>query len=217
MATSTQQDKDWFTRVKRAFIFSDGSRAWSFDAVIRESHTSRATITRNPVETGVKLSDHAFMEPNELYIEAAVGDVWLHGQDQNGNAVSDVWASDSGRAANAWRLLKDLQENLEPITVQTGLDLYEDVMIEQMFAEQDAETASVLFVRVQLVQVIRADTQTVSYPPRASGKSTNQASKKVTAGEKKTTDPESKAQAESVLHQGFGKQVENILSFFGGG
>src|SRR4051812_1304085 len=125
------QEKTWFNRVTRAFIFTDGSEAWSFDAVIREGHTSRATITRNPVETGVKLSDHAYMEPEEIYLEAAVGDVWLHSADENGNPKSDVWASDSGRASNCWHLLRDLQRNLEPFNLQTGLELYEEVMIEQ--------------------------------------------------------------------------------------
>ncbi len=206
------QDKDWFTRVKRAFIFTDGSPPWSFDAVIREGHTSRTTITKNPIATGAKVSDHAYMEPDELFLEAAVGDVWLHALDSNGNPVQDVWASDGGRSANAWKLLRNLQRAMEPFSVQTGLDLYENVMIEQMFTEQDDATSTVLFVRVQLTTVDRVSTQTVTYPPRAAGKPHNQTSKKVTGGEKKPTETPTEAQAESVLYQNLGKKVGNALN-----
>lgn len=184
---------DWAKRIKRAFMFpgTDASEAtaWAFDCVIRESHHSELTVTDNPVETGVVISDHAFMGPLGLTIEADVGDVWLHAKDANGNPVPDVWGSPAGRSVSAFSMMQGLQASAVPFAIQTGLKFYENMLITTLDVDQDVETANVARFRAQLREVQFVSTQAVTYPPRAANKTTRQASKTVSGGEKKTATP----------------------------
>src|SRR5882724_3477664 len=146
--------------VKRAFIFpGDGNDLnpvnppWSFDCVLRESHTSDLVITDNPLETGVVASDHAYMAPDRLEIEAAVGDVWLYALSNVSDLqrslkgtnpiprvyAPDTFSSDGARSGTCWRMLKNLQASAVPFTIQTGLDLYTDMVIEHLGSEQEDE------------------------------------------------------------------------------
>jgi hypothetical protein len=174
----------------------DGLTNISFDAVVRESHSSELTITDNPLETGVVVSDHAFMQPLRLDIEGAVTDTWLHATDPQGRAVPDPFASSTSRSQVAWALLQDIQAAAEPFTLQTGLRAYFNMVIVSLSVDQDKDSAAALFFRASLREVILVSTQTVTYPPRAAGKTARQAAKKVTSGEKQpaqVTDPNSAA------------------------
>lgn len=209
-------DKEWVERVERAWIIPQSStgsdqKAFSFDAVIRESHHSELEITDNPLETGVVASDHAFMRPLRLDIEAMVGDCWLHALDENGQPVEDVWESGAGRSVNAFALVQELQRLAEPFSVQTGLRLYTNMVVLTLDADQDAPTATALLFRASLREVIRVTTETVTYPPRKSGKPARQASKKVSAGEKQAVEPSTTAKKQSILFQNFGEGAKNAL------
>jgi len=179
------QMTEWRTAVQRVWILGDDYLSFSFDTVIRESHTSELEVTDNPIETGSIVSDHAFMKPKRLEIEAAVGDVWLYGQDEVGNPVEDPFASNISRSAIAFNLLQDLQAAAEPFSVQTGLKLYTNMVVASLTADQDAETASILIFRASLREVLRVNTRAITYPPRKPGKPHRQASGKVNGGEAK--------------------------------
>jgi len=209
MATTNQ---DWFARIQRAWIFDaeQDPPFWSFDVVEVEAHESVLTITKNPVETGVSLADHAYMEPLRLELTVVVSDWNFHGKDQNGQPIDDVWQSSAGRSVNAFEMLTNLQAQAEPFDVQTGLKLYNNMLITRIAVEQDAKTAAALIARVSLEQVIDTSTQTVTYPPRASGKTNNQASKTVAKGQTKAQEPTDQ-QAESWAFQGFGKSLSGAL------
>ncbi len=143
-----------------------------------------------------------------LEIEAWVGDVWMHGLDQNGNEVADVFggvSNQAGRSVTCFELLVNLQKSMEPFDVQTGLYLYRDLMITQLVAETDAKTATVCAFRATLREVLRVSTQTVKYPPRAAKKPARQASKTVASGDKKTVAPDTEAKRQSIALQAFGK------------
>jgi hypothetical protein len=185
--------------VQRLWFFGEGDRLWSFDAVISESHTSELTVTENPVETGVVISDHAFMAPLRLEIEAAIGDAWMDAKGSDGNRVSDLWASPAGRAVTAFTMLQNLQRSAIPFSVQTGLKLYKDMLISSLSAEQNAATSSILRFRASLRQVQFVSTRDVVAPQRAAGKTALNASKKITRGQAQAKPVTEPAQAESLL------------------
>lgn len=177
----------------QAFILGDGV-AIALDIVLREGHTSELEVTQNPVETGVVVSDHAFMRPLEIEIEGEISDTPLHGYDrQTGQPIADrFYSKNASRSATALEQLRGLQASADPFSVQTLLKLYPNMMLVSLNVEQDADTANGLPIRMRLREIIRRSTQTVTYPPRAAGKPHRQASKKVDGGEKKTdtvTDP----------------------------
>lgn len=208
MATSTP---DWRNEIERTWIFADGSPAFDFDTVINERHSSILDVTDNPVETGVVISDHAFMKPRSLEIFAYVSDVWLGMRESDEDKVGPLnpdkpWLipAESGdtsrRSARAYQLLLGLQASAVPFAVQTGLRVYQNMLCLELEANQDKDTASTLAFRAVLREIQIVGTQTVIYPPRAAGKPTNQASKKTTGGEKQAVPPPP-AKVKSILLQ----------------
>ena len=161
----------------RISINPDGTEnALTFDAVIREAHTSELSVTDAPVETGVVMSDHAFMLPDRLTVDGAFSDTPMFQENAVGNGVGVLVngdgikpAADNGlaRSANAWNVLTKLQAMAVPFDVQTGLKLYRDMLILRLSSEQDKDTAGVLFFTADLRAVQFATSQTVTYPPRA--------------------------------------------------
>lgn len=152
---------------------------YAFDAVFEEGHQSDLEVTDNPVETGVVVSDHAYMKPLQLTLKAGVSDTPLNDLESQG----DPFASDTGRAQRAYELLTALQAKAEPFDVQTGLKLYKNMVCTSIRTNQDKDTDSVLIFEATLREVLIVTTKTVKYPPRKKGTTQRQASKKQDAGE----------------------------------
>lgn len=149
-----------------------------FDAVFDETHESDLEVTDNPVETGVVVSDHAYMKPLKVTLLAGVSDIVL-----DDAVTSDPFASDSGRSKRAFELLCDLQKKAEPFDVQTGLKLYTNMICTSIRTSQDKETAGVLVFNAELREVLIVNTQAVKYPPRKAGATKRQAGPKKDKGE----------------------------------
>lgn len=178
--------------LEQAWIIGNGQPNITFDCVMREAHTSELEVTDNPVDTGVVISDHAFMKALEYDMEGEVSDTPLHGFDQlNGGLLpGGLYTSKASRSASAWDILTGLQKSAEPFGVQSGLKFYPNMVILSLGVDQDVSSEGCLSFRARLREVIRVGTQTVTYPPRKAGKPHRQASKPAAAGEKKTTPVE---------------------------
>lgn len=167
----------------------------TFDAVFRESHNSDLEVTENPCETGVSISDHAYMKPQHLTLQAGVSDsvMRLRGSDQ--------FAAAQSRCQRAYELLQQLQAAAEPFTVQTGLKLYSNMVIKSLRADQDAHSAKVLDFTAELREIIIVSTQTVKYPARKAGATKRQASAPKNAGEQqgKTVPPAKQSLLKKIL------------------
>lgn len=171
-----------------------------FDAVFEETHESELEVTDNPVETGVVVSDHAFMKPLKLTISAGVTDTPLS------VATGDPFASDAGRSKKAYDLLLRLQRAAEPFDVQTGLKLYKNMVVTGLRTAQDKDTANVLVFQADLREVLIVTTQTVKYPPRKPGATKRQAGPKRDKGE-----AQGKEVTEAPKKQSFAKKMAGIL------
>jgi hypothetical protein len=235
---------------KRIWIIGEGKPAFTFDAVLREVHRSHLDTTDNPVETGVPVTDHAFMAPLRLEIEAGVGDIWLGmrdpaaiGRDIDAFAVEEAgqttdalapigpsnqdvaWLTqegggdDSTRCQRAYRQLRALQKSAVPFQVQTGYELYDDMVIEDFDTEQDKDTGAVLYFKAALKQILIVGTETVTFPPRKAGKTKRQAAKKADGGEKKAPAVDDANKAMSAAFSAFGDKAksfkDDLLGIFG--
>lgn len=180
-----------------AWIIGSGKPSFYFDCIARESHSSELAITEDPVETGVTISDHAFLKPRHLEVENYVGDIWLRmraavdPRTVTANAAPAetdfAWLNadpgdESTRSQRAFQLLLGLQASAEPFDVKTTLRTYQNMLVESIQADRDAQNTWLGF-HATLREILIVNTQTVIYPPRAAGSPTRQASKKVTAGE----------------------------------
>ncbi len=116
------------------------------DVVVRETHESDLSITTNPVEFGAEVSDHAYLEPKRLVIEAVAGSR----------------AGGPAAVAAAFQALVRLQETRQPFAIVTGLSLYRNMLIERLTVKRDSFLSRVLYFVADLREVIIVDTQTTS-------------------------------------------------------
>lgn len=167
-----------------------------FDAVFEETHEADLEVTDNPVETGVVVSDHAFMKPLRVKISAGVSDTPLA-------AVSDdPFASDAGRSRRAFELLTELQRRAEPFDLQTGLKLYENMVCTSIRTSQDKDSSGALLFTAELREVIIVYTQVVTYQPRKPGATKRQAGPKKDKGEQQGKEVTNSAEKKSLIKKG---------------
>ncbi len=171
-----------------------------FDAVFDETHEADLEVTDNPVETGVVVSDHAFMKPLRVRISAGVSDTPLAA------SANDPFASDAGRSKRAFELLTELQKKAEPFDLQTGLKLYENMVCTSVRASQDKDSSAVLLFTAELREVIVVYTQVVKYPPRKAGATKRQSGAKKNKGEQ-----QGKEVTEKPKKQSLAKKLADIL------
>lgn len=111
------------------------------DVVISEEHSADMEIAEHPVESGAKISDHAWRTPYRVTLESAI---------------------DAPRAVPSYQALLALQEKAEPFSLVTGLKIYSNMLIESITATRDASHARVLKFTAELREVIIVDTQSGS-------------------------------------------------------
>lgn len=157
----------------------------TFDAVFEEDHTLELEVTDNPVEVGVSITDHAYMNPYKLRLMAGVTNTPLTPKD-------DGFGTGDQRTREAFKKLEALMRTREPFDVQTGLRLYKNMICLSVNTSQAAESANALVFTAELREIIIVYTQAVEYPPRAKGKADNQAGKKKSSGEKQSKEVDSK-------------------------
>lgn len=172
-----------------------------FDAVFEERHESELEVTDNPVETGVIVSDHAFMKPERLTIRAGVSDTPLRVQ------ANDPYSAGVARSREAFRLLQELQAKAEPFDVQTGLKLYRNMLVIALRTGQDVTTANALLFEAELREILIVSTEAVTYPPRKAGPTKQQASKKQNKGEQQAADVDNKQTNKSIV-----KALKDLLT-----
>ena len=161
-----------------------------FDGFITVTHNKQLEITQNPVETGASIVDHAYVKPATVTMKIIVSDV--HASLVEGQ-FSDSWS----RAVSAWNVLKQLQEDRIPVSVLTKLDLYENMLIQNLQATDEANTYTTLSADVTLQEIPIARVRTV----------------KISSADQTTIDTEmgkievEKATSElkSILYQAFGE------------
>lgn len=161
-----------------------------FDGFITVTHNKQLEITQNPVETGASIVDHAYVKPATVTMKIIVSDA--HASLVEGQ-FSDSWS----RAVSAWNVLKQLQEDRIPVSVLTKLDLYENMLIQNLQATDEANTYTTLSADVTLQEIPIARVRTV----------------KISSADQTTIDTEmgkievEKATSElkSILYQAFGE------------
>lgn len=108
------------------------------DVVISEEHTASMEIAEHPVESGAKISDHAWRMPYTVRLESVV---------------------DSTRAVAAYQQLLAVQERAEPFSLVTGLKVYSNMLIREIVATRDKEHARILKFEAELQEVVIVNTQ----------------------------------------------------------
>lgn len=137
-----------------------------FDAVIREEHTTKIKMTEHPVQTGANIVDHAYMEPATLTMEVAMSDCMA-------TMVRGKFTEGSTKSVSAYQALLSLQQARLPYQVHTRLNLYKNMLIEEITAPDDYKTLHGMRCTIRLKElfVVEVSETTVSARPIALGKS----------------------------------------------
>lgn len=141
------------------------------DAVLSESHSNPVRLTKNPIELGADITDHAIIEPKQLTINAEVSDTPL-GVAAFGAIVDLVTglfgtatSSNITRSNAAYNALVQLQEAREPIQVQTRLRLYENMIITGISTLQDKNSSRVANMIITLEEALITESQIIQLAP----------------------------------------------------
>lgn len=108
------------------------------DVVISEEHTASMEIAEHPVESGAKISDHAWRMPYSVTLESVIA---------------------SDRAVSSYQALLALQEKAEPFALVTGLKVYSNMLVKEISATRDREHSRVLKFTAELQEVIIVSTE----------------------------------------------------------
>lgn len=125
------------------------------DATIRELHEFSNVITENPVEDGSVVSDHVFANQIRLRIEGEITDSPLSLFGSNLGGISE-------RRIEAYERLKELYDKREEITVVTGYNVYNNMVIKDLVLPREVNTGRRLVFTCDLVQIRKVASQTVA-------------------------------------------------------
>lgn len=131
-----------------------------FDAFLRIDHTSKLNITSHPVETGSNISDHAFIEPQELIMEIGMSDAVK-------SFVNGQFATGRSRSVTAYNLLKELQMQRIPLQINTRLGVYKNMLVETISVPDDYTSLYSLKATVTFREIVISKTKTVKISARA--------------------------------------------------
>lgn len=161
------------------------------DAAVREEHVASARVTESPVESGAKVSDHVFLEPETLNIDGVITDtpVYLHpaSANEDDGLLTVPLASSGSRAIDAFEALRRLLSNREPLTVVTGLRVYSNMVMTNLNVPREPESGLALRFSCELRQVQIVQSQTIP-PNKAAPKKKKKAQKTAKRGKQSTKE-----------------------------
>jgi hypothetical protein len=108
------------------------------DVVVSEKGESEMEIAAHPVERSAEITDHAWRKPRKVTISGVTG---------------------QGAVIAAHEAFLALQERPQLMTVVTGLKVYDNMLLQSLSTERDAEYGRVLKFDAVLQEVIIVSTQ----------------------------------------------------------
>lgn len=154
-------------------FFNTDIGSFVFDAVFSIEHETYLTITGQPVQTGASISDHAYMEANQVIFDIGMSDVME-------SIVIGQFGDNSSRSVSAYTVLRALQSQRVPIQVATRLATYDNMLVATLSTVDDNTTATGLRVTVTLQQIIVVQVSTIKISARPQvSTSTNNGDQKV--------------------------------------
>lgn len=126
----------------------------TFDATMNESGTDAIEVTKHPVEQGIEITDHSQPEPTKLSLSGVFTNTPL------GDDSPEV-----NRDIRLYESLRALQAKREPVTVVTGIRIYQDMIITSVGGARDSGSGQEINVTVEFQQVRFAQQAVVPVPP----------------------------------------------------
>jgi hypothetical protein len=127
---------------------------WFFDAFLTVSPASTLTITEHPIQLGSTVSDYAYLQPRTLDMTIGMSDVAK-------SFIAGQFSGGSSRSVQAYQVLFELQQQRIPIQVYTRLGLYQNMLVQNLTAQDDNTTVHGLRASVTLQELLVATVSVV--------------------------------------------------------
>lgn len=148
---------------------------------IEETATDDLTITEHPVERGAEITDHSFNMPSELVMKCGWSNADYAALTGALQALFNGQLPTADYVSSVYSQLLALQATRVPFTVQSSRRTYTNMLIQSLVVVTDEKTSAALMVTATLKQILIANTQVTTLPPRE-----NQANPAATAGTQNT-------------------------------
>lgn len=175
---------------------TDQIKDFTIDATLTENHTSEASITENPVEEGVVITDHISLKADSYTLTGVISDTPLDLSASIKGAATSVGAlvgkkivgplgayagvgagayanlltgGSGNRMKNAFDHLKNIQTSRVKFTVVTGLMVYENMVLTTLTVNRDNKSGRSFNFSATLKQIRIVKSQVIDIPnvPRA--------------------------------------------------
>lgn len=144
---------DLVSNIKGLFWKQVNLNGYVFDAYLRmETHES-LTVTRNPVESGSSVTDHAYVNPKIFTFEIGMTDT------AQGKVFGQFGFLD--RSVNAYQLLSKWLNDRTIITLNGKYGFYENILVSDIRTSDDYTTYNGMKAAVVLEEVNITSTQLV--------------------------------------------------------
>ncbi len=152
------------------------------DASLSETYSHDSVVTEHPVEGGQNITDHVRVQPVRLSIDGFISN----------HAIARTLVNlDFTRAEDLYTILRDWQKQAARLTVTTGLDEYEDLVLKSFSVTRDKETGNALPIRLEFVEIQTVESQLSSAqaakPAILAAKKKKQTGKQAKKVEKRTS------------------------------
>lgn len=131
------------------------------NVVVDESTNDTLTITKQPVQQGASITDHAYKEPTTF-------NTTIFFKDNPAKSLSKVYQD-----------LLDLQNSREPFDIVTPKRIYRNMLISALGMTTDKSTENVLKINASFQEIILVSVTTTTVPRRK---------QKIPGGTAKTTN-----------------------------
>lgn len=133
--------------------------------IIQENTSDNLTITRQPVQQGASITDHAYKEPTTLSMSIYFND----------NSIENLFSlnvfkdpigtlNNNNGLSKIYQQLLTLQSSRNPINVVTPKRIYKNMLISSLGVTTDKQTEYVLKVDISFQEVIIVNVTTVQVP-----------------------------------------------------
>lgn len=144
---------DLVSNIKGLFWEQVNLDGYVFDAYLRMDNVESITATKNPVESGSNITDHAYVNPKIFHFDIGMTDTSL------GKVFGQFGFID--RPVNAYRLLSYWLNERKLITLNGKYGFYRNVLVTSINAHDDYTTNEALKVSITLEEVLVTSTQLV--------------------------------------------------------
>lgn len=143
------------------------------DGSIQEETAQNMRVTQNPVESGETVADNILEEPRRFTMQGVITDTPL-----GIGAFTDITAYSIGggisrftgllgsstpsgatRSSSAYQSLRALQRSKQLLTVESNLEVFENLAFENLSVTQDKDTSKAIFFTASFVEVLIVESE----------------------------------------------------------